>query len=291
MFAWQSIAETVQYIEAHLSQRLSVEELADVAHLSKFYFQRLFFRLVGKSPMEYIRLRRMASALKPLREQGRTILEVAVACGYQSHSSFTTAFKETYGIAPQVYRNTSVVLDTFLMPELSLGYALAEEGVPLVAEGMVLEIERKELSQGVWFVGHSRHAEVAGLGQPKVNLLAPMWDDLPTLPGEDVVGVDILTPCEDPAYFEYFVGVEVSSPPAGAQLKEMPAGQYVVCRYEAEDFEALVGQALYKASGYLYDTWLPHQGLLPEPVLVQKYFRPFTPNCYIELWAKVKNEK
>lgn len=289
MFAWQSIDETVQYIEAHLSQRLSVEELAGAAHLSKFYFQRLFFRLVGKSPMEYIRLRRMAYALKPLKEKGRTILEVAVACGYQSHSSFTTAFKETYGITPQAYRNSSVVLDPFLVPELSLRHTLVEEGVPLVADGMVLEIERKELARGVWFAGHSRRAEVASLGQPKVNLLAPMWEDLPISPGPGGVGVDILTPCKDPAYFEYFVGVEVSDQPAGAQLKEMPAGQYVVCRYEAEDFETLVGQALYKASGYLYDTWLPHQGLLPGPVLVQKYFRPFTPDCYIELWAKVKD--
>lgn len=61
-----------------------------------------------------------------------------------------------------------------------------------------------------------------------------------------------------------------------------------MCSYEAENFEILVSEALYKASRYLYDVWLPKRGMIPEPILMQKYFRPEQDDCCIELWAKIK---
>lgn len=100
--------------------------------------------------------------------------------------------------------------------------------------------------------------------------------------------MDILTPGIDPEYFDYFVGTEKREKDHGPEERTMPGGRYIVCSYEAEDFEALVSEALYKASGYLYDVWLPNKELIPEPILVQKYFRPMQDDCYIELWAKIQ---
>jgi AraC family transcriptional regulator len=49
-------------MEEHLTDKIEMDELARIAYLSPFYFQRLFNRLVGKTVMEYIKLRRLANA-------------------------------------------------------------------------------------------------------------------------------------------------------------------------------------------------------------------------------------
>ena len=62
MHAWEQIQVTIDYIENHIAEPLEIEELAKMAALSPFYYQRLFRRLVKKPPGEYIKLRRMAIA-------------------------------------------------------------------------------------------------------------------------------------------------------------------------------------------------------------------------------------
>ena len=54
MHAWESIQKTLNYIEEHIGEEIQIEELADLAGLSLFYYQRLFARLV-KKPVRGIR--------------------------------------------------------------------------------------------------------------------------------------------------------------------------------------------------------------------------------------------
>ena len=290
MYAWESIQIAVDYIEAHCGEEIRIEDLASACHLSKFYFQRLFQRLTGKSVMEYIRLRRLARSVRVLREETKkSILEVAVACGFQSHSSFSSVFKEVYGITPDAYRKSEVHLDVYPKPDLSLNHTMADIQEPLVTDQMVLEISRRLVEQDIVFTGQSKLAKAEELGQPKVNMLADLWDtvarDLPA----NAIGADILTLSDRPGYFNYFVGIEDIWGTGGSETRTMPAGTYIVCRYTAETFELLVDEALYKASRYLYDVWLPAHSLIPENILIQKYFRPFEKDSCIELWAKVKD--
>ncbi|MBS7009695.1 helix-turn-helix domain-containing protein [Anaerostipes sp.] len=287
MYAWEAVQATLDYIEEHCAEEVTVDALAAEAHLSKYYYQRLFFRLVRKNVCEYLRLRRLAKAAKELRKPGRTILDVALDCGFLSHSSLTRAFRETYGVTPDEYRRNDITLDIFVKPDLRLNHTLAETGVPLAVDQMVLEIREQRLEQDIIFTGKSRMASVKELGEPKINLLTELWKQLPEDQNSSREHADILTPGEDPEYFDYFVGTEKPEGAQGPETRTMPEGNYIVCTYEAEDFESLVSEALYKASRYLYDVWLPSKGMVPEPILVQKYFRPMQDDCYIELWAKI----
>lgn len=67
---------------------------------------------------DYLRYRRLAFALKEIRDTDRGILEIAMDHGFSSNEAFTRAFKETYGIAPSVYRKKPipVVLRTHINP-------------------------------------------------------------------------------------------------------------------------------------------------------------------------------
>lgn len=285
MLAWEAIQTTLNYIEIHYEERLEVEQLAQIAHLSRYYFQRLFYRLVGKSVIDYVRLRRLAHAAQQLKTQQDTILDIAIACGFSSHSHFTRVFQDTYGITPQDYRRSDVTLDHIIKPELSLSYTLVDPGVSLIMDGMVLEIQTQILQEDVMFIGNSTLASMEELGEPKINHLIELWKDFPE--DQERIGVDILTPDEDPTKFQYFVGLEGSKAIADQEIRVMPKGTYVVCSYEAENFELLVKEALYRASAYLYDIWLPQHGMKPGNLLVQKYLHPFEENCSIELWANI----
>lgn len=286
MHAWQQIQQTIDYMETHYEEELDINALADIAHLSKYYYQRLFYRLTGKTVGDYLRCRRLAKASEFIKTSNRTLLDIALSCGFSSHSNFTKQFKETYGITPDEYRKCTIHLDHFNKPDISLCYVLADIEVPLIVDGMVLEISKKTLSKDILLSGSSTIAAIDQLGEPKINHLIRLWDTMKCK--ENQVGVDILTLDQEPGMFNYFVGVEVKEEDSTHEMRTMPKGDYVVCSYEAENFDVLVNEALYKASRYLYDTWLAKNGLVPDDILVQKYFHPFQENCYIELWAKLK---
>ena len=153
MHAWEAIEQSLSFIEEHLAEEISTEELANTVGLSPFYFQRLFKRLVNKSVQEYVKLRRLARVIKNLGDSEWRILDVALDYGFSNHANFTRAFKETYGITPEDYRRDLPMLNTFEKPEVSMNYALVDEGVPLVVGDIVLEIQRKLVQAPETYLG------------------------------------------------------------------------------------------------------------------------------------------
>lgn len=295
MYAWESIQESINYIEKHLDEDIHITQLASICGLSKYYYQRLFFRLVGKTVGEYIKLRRLAKGIELLKNSNESILEIALHCGFQSHSSFTKAFKEIYEIAPDYYRHHELVLDYFLKPELIMKYTQIDFDVPLICENMVLEIHRKSVIDEEVYIGKSKVANVIDIAQPKINPLIELWNkieqDENLLPfvGENSIGIDVLTQGSDADKFQYFVGLQTHKEVEGYECWIMPKGDYIVCEYEAENFDKLVNEALYKASKYVFEVWLPAHNIQTGNFLVQKYFNPKLENCYIELWVKIKD--
>lgn len=286
MNSWQEIQKTIEYIEEHFDEEIDIDKLAAIAHLSKYYYQRLFYRLTNKTVKEYVKLRRLAKASKLLKKTDLRILDIAVKCGFSNHGNFSKVFKEVYHISPDIYRKTNIHLDQFIKPNIALNYVLVDIGVPLIVDNMVIEINKKTINSDKYFIGKSKLALIKDLTQPKINNLLDLWQDLKL--DKNQVGVDILTLSDQPEYFNYFVGVESKNPREDYEIRVMPKGNYIVCSYEAENFDLLVNEALYKASRYLFDTWLPNHDLIPDSLLVQKYFNPFEENCFIELWAKLK---
>ncbi len=162
MHAWESIQKTLDYMEDHIGEDLRIEQLAEMASLSVFYYQRLFSRLVKKPVREYIKLRRLAGASAMLGDKRKRLLDIALDFGFESHETFTRAFKEAYGMTPAQYRNRPVALNQFDKPDLLLGYVLIDEGVPLISDGLVLEMNRKELREPALFMGLEDYVPIPG---------------------------------------------------------------------------------------------------------------------------------
>ena len=194
MNSWQEIQKTIEYIEEHFDEEIDIDKLAAIAHLSKYYYQRLFYRLINKTVKEYVKLRRLAKASKLLKETDLRILDIAIKCGFSNHGNFSKVFKEVYHISPDRYRKMDIHLDHFIKPDIALNYILIDTGVPLIVDKMVLEINEEAIESDKYFIGKSKLALIKDLNQPKINNFLDLWQNLKL--NKDQIGVDILTLCD-----------------------------------------------------------------------------------------------
>ena len=301
MHAYEAIEQSLTFIEEHLTKEISTEELANTVGLSPFYFQRLFKRLVNKPVQEYVKLRRLAKVIENLKSTDQRILDVALDYGFSNHGNFTRAFRETYGITPESYRRDLPMLNTFARPEVSMNYVLVDEGVPLVAGNIVLEIQRRTLEKPEIYLGletEVRISEQMPAGESTgVDVPGQLWKryhmEKASIAANLNTAVEMgMSHGESIAQnlFTYFAGGLVQNIPDrlldGFVKRELPAGEYIVCRVEAENFENLVTVALDQASKYLFGTWLQHHSLATEPFSAEKYYRDAEDMAYMEIWVK-----
>ena len=99
------ITKAIRYINNEKrNSEMSIEDVAVNAGFSTNYFNRIFFEHTGFNVMEYIRFTRLKSAAVSLRTSERSVIDIALDCGYETHESFTRAFKKQFGVSPTNYR-------------------------------------------------------------------------------------------------------------------------------------------------------------------------------------------
>lgn len=87
-------------------ETLTLQRLSRDMGYSAYHATRKFREIAGMPLRDYLRRRRLAFALKEVRDSHRTLLDIAVDYGFSSHEAFTRAFKALYGVTPGVYRRT-----------------------------------------------------------------------------------------------------------------------------------------------------------------------------------------
>ena len=100
------------------NQEITLKRLSDSLGYSEFYVSRRFKEISGMQFRDYLRYRRLAFALKDVRDTDKSLLDIALDYGFSSHEAFTRAFKEAYGITPSEYRqkHVPVVMRTIIKP-------------------------------------------------------------------------------------------------------------------------------------------------------------------------------
>lgn len=106
-------AYILSYLEAHLHEPLTLDELSDAVHYSKFYLNRVFQKSTGKTIGAYLRERRLNQAAQELVETKQPIIQIAMNAGYKSQQAFTGAFRRVYQCTPQVYRRRGVFVPLY----------------------------------------------------------------------------------------------------------------------------------------------------------------------------------
>lgn len=98
------VSAALEYIHSHLNHPLSLEEIANAVHISKFYLSHHFTTDLGVSIKQYVLTKKMNQAKFLLTSTCHNISEIASLCGYQNSMYFSYAFKKQTGISPKNYR-------------------------------------------------------------------------------------------------------------------------------------------------------------------------------------------
>ncbi len=98
------IENAVGLIHSSFPERLSLEQMAEHAHLSKYHFLRLFRAETGLTPHEYVISHSVNMSKKMLWQTSATVADIASECGFSDSNSYIRAFKKLCGVTPNAYR-------------------------------------------------------------------------------------------------------------------------------------------------------------------------------------------
>ena len=107
------IQRGLDYIEAHLTEEISLDKVAQEAYCSNYYFQKVFGILCGMTVGEYIRNRRLTLAGSELSATDCKVIDVALKYGYETPESFSRAFTKFHGVTPSEAKKNGNKLKSF----------------------------------------------------------------------------------------------------------------------------------------------------------------------------------
>jgi AraC-like DNA-binding protein len=102
--AADSVMRAVDFVEDRMGECLGVRDMADAACYSPFYFSRLFARATGHAPYDYLMRRRVAASADEVATGSRSIIDIALAYGFEVPDTFARAFRRCFGLLPSEAR-------------------------------------------------------------------------------------------------------------------------------------------------------------------------------------------
>ncbi|MFS0864059.1 AraC family transcriptional regulator [Fredinandcohnia sp. 179-A 10B2 NHS] len=285
--AWlESLQKAIDYMEEHILEDISIDDIAYQANASTFHFQRTFSILTDSSVGDYLRRRRLTLAAEELTRTDTKIIDLAYKYGYDTPEAFTKAFRKQHGVSPSEVRKGLGKLQSFnrLVIQVSL------KG----AEPMKYSIVERE---GFKVVGVKREFSVVNdenlIGIPK------LWDEVNTdgtcdslieemngkIKGVLGVCVDQTTPQK--RAIDYWVAVEHE----GGNVDGFLALDIPTSKWAVFEVHGAMPHAMQKVWKQIFSEWFPSSGYehAASPELeVYPGGNPSDPNYYSEIWIPVK---
>ncbi len=108
-----TLSAAIHYMEEHLTDPITYEDVAKHLYISSYHFHRTFSLITGMTASEYIRNRRLSLAGQELLVSDTRVIDVALKYGYESPESFTKAYTRFHGITPNATRQSGASLKLF----------------------------------------------------------------------------------------------------------------------------------------------------------------------------------
>lgn len=100
------IVEAKKFIAENYMNDIELKDIANFVYLSPIYFHKLFSKIVGTTPHEYLINERLSQAKKMLLSTDMSIVSIATKCGFNSQSYFNYLFKKEMGMTPKHYKQS-----------------------------------------------------------------------------------------------------------------------------------------------------------------------------------------
>lgn len=285
--AWiESLQRAIDYMEEHLLDDMTVDEIAKQANSSPFHFQRTFAILTDSSVGEYIRRRRLSLAAGELCSTEAKIIDLALKYGYDTPEAFTKAFRRQHGISPSEARKYTGKLKSYSR----LGIQVSLKG----AEPMQYKVVEQD---GFEVIGIKQGFSY-GNGE-NLTGIPKMWDQANqdgtcdrllcknNGPVKGVLGVCVDKSSTQDKQMDYWVGTAYEGDmPEGFLKIEIPPSKWAIFEVHGPMPEAM--QNMWKQ---IITEWLPSSGyeLAGTPELeVYTAGNSADPDYYSEVWIPVK---
>ena len=93
-----------RYIDTNYAQDITLDSLAELTHINKFYLAHSFTECIGQSPISYLTERRLAACKELLSSSNLSVTQIATSAGFSSQSYFSQIFNKKVGMSPRQYR-------------------------------------------------------------------------------------------------------------------------------------------------------------------------------------------
>lgn len=274
------VNRAIWYIESHHAEDITLENIAETVGVSRYHLTRAFAVATGYSVIRYLRARRLSIAAQALANGDiANILEVALEAGYNSHEAFTRAFRDQFGITPEMIRQQKSLHHLNLVEPI-----LMSENSNQTIESPRIEIHKSFLVAGLrekYGVEASQHIPA------QWQRFAPYIGSIPSQIGNSTYGVGYNG--DDEGNINYITGIEVenfSNLPDDLDYVRIPEQKYAV--FQHRDHVSTIGETW----DAIWSQYLPQSDLeVTDAPFFEHYgnsFNPVTGLGGIELWVPVK---
>ncbi|ULL00020.1 AraC family transcriptional regulator [Bradyrhizobium sp. I71] len=271
------------YIESHLAEPMTLDEIAAISGVSRFHIVRAFAAATGFPVMRYVRARRLTEAARSLAKGAPDILSLALEADYGSHEAFTRAFRDLFGTTPEAVRAATCVSHLELQEPILMNSTMLDHLAPPrfeIAKAFLVAGPAERIScdngamiPGLWQRFHQEIADIpARVGQ-----------------GKNQVAYGVCCNGDDAGNFDYIAGIEVadfSDLPRRFGRIRIPEQRYAVFTHTEHV------ASIRRTVNTIWNQWLPASGLkaadAPNFERYDETFDPATGNGGFEIWLPVR---
>ncbi|MPY86816.1 MAG: helix-turn-helix domain-containing protein [Luteitalea sp.] len=273
------VGKALWYIESHFAGDVSLEEIASIGGVSRYYLSRAFVAATGHSVMGYVRGRRLTEAARSLANGAPDILAVAIDAGYGSHEAFTRAFRDQFGRTPEMVRAQRHLDNIELVEPIKMEQTLLtnlepprfENAKPLLVSGL----------------GERYSCETSNSIPAQWQRFAPYIGNVPRQVGRTAYGV--VCNGDDEGNFDYICGVEVSDfSELPAELTRVRIAEQRYAVFSHRDHISTIRSTV----NTIWNKWLPESGheAADAPTFERygEHFNPQTGTGGVEIWIPIR---
>mgnify|MGYP000484138821 FL=1 len=281
----EAVQRMQNYIESRWQESITLAVLSEVSHFSPWYSARLFRKLTGLSPADYIRRYKLSRSALRLRDEDCKVIDVAFDLGFGSVDGYQRAFLREFGCNPREYAAHPVPL--YLMTPYGVKYRFTEKepmNMEQIKNVFIQVIEKPArkviLKRGIQAYDYMTYCNEAG---------CDVWGLLTSIKSISGEPVCLWLPEQyrPEGTSQYVQGVEVSSDyggpvPEGFDVIQLPAASFLMFQgepFEEEDFCQAI--QMVQAAMERYD--LSVIGLAPDPENPRIQLEPIGTRGYIEM--------
>lgn len=289
----------IDYIEDHLTEDFSVQDLAQIVCCDTYQFGRIFAYVMGITLTEYVRNRRLSMAALELKKPHAKVIDVALMYGYESPEAFSRAFKALHGISPSLVNKKATVLKMYPKMTLQISIKGADEMTYRIEAHGVIKGVGVSKNFGKWTINAQGKTWKEQMGERWA-----FWEDFLNGTGNQLMASHYklyrepyyqfgMTFVDEQGDFIEYIGAE----DAGGDYKEfikfeVPAGTWAIFPVKGSLHQE--GHPMDKMLVDIHGQWLPSSGYQVASNHMLEVYGPGDSNnddYLCEIWIPVKKKE